>query len=66
MPRSYYDDNFGHYDIRDEEDMEFYHNVQAQSKTVTCSGCGRKKKLRPGTICNSCADTLERGGDLNY
>lgn len=63
MP-SYYDDNFGWYDVNSEEDVEFYRQVQAESVWKECSCCGRKVKLRPDYgICNSCADILERGGD---
>ena len=62
MPRSYYDDNFGHYDIEDEDDVEFYHQVQRESVLKTCDGCGRRVKLRPDYgYCNSCADKRERG-----
>lgn len=62
--RSYYDDNFGHYDIQDEDDVEFYHQVQRESVLKKCDRCGRKVKLRPdyGT-CNRCMEILERGGD---
>ena len=62
MNRSYYDDNFGHYDIEDEGDVEFYHQVQRESVLKTCDGCGRRVKLRPDYgYCNSCADKRERG-----
>lgn len=67
MMPSYYDDNYGHYDIEDDDDREFYHQVQEESVTKKCTGCGRTVKLRPDySICNRCADTLERGGDLYY
>lgn len=62
---TYYDSNFGHYEIEGPEDVEFYHQIQKESKLTTCSGCGERKRLRPGTICNECAETLERGGDLH-
>jgi hypothetical protein len=65
MTRSYYDDNFGFYEIEDEDDVEFYHRVQEESVEKTCQGCKRKVKLRPDyAYCNSCTDILERGGDL--
>lgn len=65
MPRSYYDDNFGHYEIEDEDDVRFYHKVQKESVWKTCGGCGRRVKLRRDYgICNSCADKMERGYDL--
>ena len=64
MPRSYYDDNFGFYNIESEEDIEFYHEMQRQSVWKKCQGCGRKVKLKPDYgICNSCAERAERGGD---
>lgn len=67
MPRSYYDDNFGHYDIQDEDDVAFYHQMQRKSVRKKCQGCGRSVKISPDyAICNSCADKLERGGDLEY
>lgn len=60
----YYDDNFGEYDIQDEEDIEFYMRVQEESVEKVCECCGRTVMLRPQYgICNSCAETLERGGD---
>jgi hypothetical protein len=60
----YYDDNFGEYDIQDEEDLEFYHRVQNESVEKVCECCGRTVRLRPDYgICNSCAEILERGGD---
>lgn len=65
MPRSYYDDNFGHWHDMDDPDMQgFYHQVQRESVVKKCQGCGRKVKLRRDyAICNSCADRAERGGD---
>lgn len=56
MP-SYYDDNFGFYEIESEEDIEFYKQVQQESVEKICERCGRKVRLRPDyAICNSCAD----------
>lgn len=63
MP-TYHDDNFGCYDVQDEDDVAFYKQVQRESVTKTCRGCGRRVKLRPDyAICNSCADRAERGLD---
>lgn len=63
----YYDDNFGEYDIQDEEDIDFYHRVQQESVEKTCEYCGRTVKLRPDYgVCNSCATILENGGDPCY
>lgn len=68
MPRSYYDDNFGHWDDMDDPDMvEFYHEVQRESVSKKCAGCGRRVKIRPDyAYCNSCADKRERGMELDY
>lgn len=64
MAPSYYDDNFGHYDISDQDDIDFYKKIQKESRLKTCRGCGRKVRLRPDySICNSCADRAERGMD---
>jgi hypothetical protein len=64
MP-TYYDDNFGHYNIESEEDVDFYFQMQRESVSKRCSGCGRTVRLRPDYgYCNTCATTLERGGDL--
>ena len=61
MP-GYYDDNFGWYDIDSEEDVRFYHQVQAESVEKECCDCGRTVMLRPDYCrCNSCADRIERG-----
>jgi hypothetical protein len=61
---TYYDDNFGHYEIDGDDDIDFYHQVQAESVMKTCAGCRRRVKLRPDySICSSCADKAERGFD---
>ena len=39
---SYYDDNFGWYDIEDEDDVSFYHQMQRDSDLIICNGCERK------------------------
>lgn len=60
----YYDDNFGEYDMEDEHDLEFYHQVQKESVWKKCDRCGRRVKLRPQyAICDSCATKLEQGLD---
>lgn len=62
---SYYDDNYGHYAIESEEDVEFYRETQRVSVSKKCAGCGRRVKIRADyAYCNSCADKLERGGDF--
>lgn len=69
MPRyrnypTYVDDNFGTYEINDDDDVAFYHQVQRESIDKTCDGCGRRVRLRPDYgYCNSCADKRERGWD---
>ena len=64
--RIYADDNFGVYDVEDEDDLAFYHEMQAESVWKRCSACRRRVKLRPSYgICNNCAEIMERGGDLD-
>lgn len=61
---SYYDDNYGWYDIRDEGDIDFYREVQERTVEKRCQRCDRKVKLLPQyAICNSCADKIEKGWD---
>ena len=58
----YYDDNFGRWDIEDDDDVAFYHRVQRESVLKICRDCGQEVRLRPSyAICNSCADRIERG-----
>jgi rRNA maturation endonuclease Nob1 len=65
MPRTYIDDNYGQYDIESQEDVDFYFETQQKSVLKKCKGCGRKVKIKPEyALCNSCAEKLERGGDL--
>lgn len=60
--RSYYDDNFGFYEIESQDDIDFYHRVQRDSVWKKCKDCGRRVKLRRDyAICNNCADKVERG-----
>jgi hypothetical protein len=67
MP-SYYDDNFGHYEMEcedEEEVLAFYHAVQDSNRPTVCQGCGGTFMLRPGYgYCNSCADKREKGMDI--
>ncbi len=63
---THYDDNFGHWEMRDEDDVAFYNQVQAESIWKRCTGCGGLFKLRPQYgICNSCATMTEQGWDLD-
>jgi Neuraminidase (sialidase) len=62
---SYYDDNFGHWEIESDEDVEFYHETQASNVEKRCEGCGRMVKIQPQyAYCNSCADKRERGEEI--
>lgn len=64
---SYYDSNFGHWDIEDQDDIDFYHKVQRNSVQKECRGCGNTVSLMPQyAYCNSCADKIERGIDICY
>jgi len=64
MP-TYYDDNFGHWDMNDPDALEFYHDVQRRSVTKKCQGCGRKVKILPDyAYCDSCATKREQGWDI--
>ena len=67
MP-SYYDDNFGFYEGTDDEDVrEFYHYVQEKSVRKKCKGCGRWVNILPKyAYCDSCANKIERGMELDY
>lgn len=60
---SYYDDNFGHYDMSEgPEAVEFYNDVQRKSVWKVCSICERTVKLLPHyDKCDSCCDRLESG-----
>ena len=65
MGRTYYDDNFGFYEIESQDDIDFYHEMQRRSVRKKCQGCGRMVKIKPDYgYCNSCCEKLERGGDL--
>ena len=67
MTRSYYDDNFGFYEIETEEDIAHYHYVQSVSVRKKCKGCKRTVKIKPEyAYCNSCATKIEQGWDLEY
>ena len=65
MPRTYFDDNYGHWEGMDDPDMrDFYFETQRKSVRKKCQGCGRMVKIKPEyAYCNACADRAERGGD---
>jgi hypothetical protein len=45
---TYYDDNYGFYEIRDQDDIDFYHETQKASVWKKCHGCGKRVKIKPG------------------
>ena len=58
----YYDDNFGCWDIEDEETREFYFFAQNRSVEKECSICGEIVRILPQyDKCNSCCENIERG-----
>jgi len=63
MDRSYYDDNYGHWDGTDDPDVvAFYHQTQKDSVWKKCKDCERRVKLRRDyAICNACAERAEYG-----
>ena len=61
----YYDDNYGEYRIEDEDDLEFYRQVQRSNVVKKCQGCGRRVKIQPQYgYCNACATRMEHGLDV--
>ena len=64
--RSYYDSNYGHWDMEDgQDDVDFYHDVQRRSVTKTCQGCRTRAKILPQyAYCDSCATKIENGWDF--
>ena len=62
---TYFDSNFGHWDIEDQDDIDFYHEVQRKSVLKRCMGCDRRVRLLPQYgYCDSCATKIEQGWDL--
>lgn len=66
MPKTYYDDNYGHWhDMDDPDNVAFYKQTQKVSTWKKCQHCRRRVKLRPDYyICNACAEKVERGLDI--
>jgi len=63
----YYDDNFGSWDMEEEGGEEFYEYVQQKSVRKKCKGCGKIVYLLPHYgYCDSCANKIERGCELEY
>ena len=62
---NYYDDNYGHWDMEDEESERFYHQVQATNVEKICKGCERLVKIQPHyAYCIACANVLVYGGEF--
>jgi len=62
--KTYYDDNFGTWDMSEPEMLDFYHQCQRTNVTKVCARCERTVRIQPQYgICNSCADAIERGMD---
>lgn len=62
---TYFDDNFGHWEMESDDDLRFYRQVQRQSVTKTCEGCKRKVRILPQyAYCDRCATAIERGGEF--
>lgn len=54
------DNNFGNWEMEDEEDLQFYQEVQARSVEKECQGCGDLVMLLPQyVICDACASEAE-------
>ena len=61
----YYDDNFGWWEMNDEEDLRFYERIQASNVRKRCQGCGRLVSIQPRyAYCNECATKIEHGWDI--
>lgn len=61
----YYDDNYGHWDMEDESDVEHYRRTQETNVEKTCNGCGRRVMIQPQyAFCNTCAEKIEMGIDF--
>ena len=59
MP-GFYDENYGWYEIEDQDDIDFYFETQQQSVEKVCVDCGRTVKIKPEyECCNSCAERRE-------
>lgn len=60
---SYYDDNFGQWDMSSSEDRKFYRTAQRRSVHKVCVDCGRTVRIMPQyEVCSPCADRRENGG----
>jgi hypothetical protein len=60
----YYDDNYGVWNMDDDDSREFYQEVQRTNVRKRCVICGRIVKIQPQyDKCNACCERLERGDD---
>jgi hypothetical protein len=56
------DDNYGTYEVRGQEDVDFYFATQRASVLKKCVDCGRMVRIKPEyKCCSPCADARERG-----
>ena len=61
----YHDDNFGTWDMEDEDQRAFYEHVQRTNVEKECAGCERIVRIQPHyDICDSCARKREQGWDI--
>ena len=62
---AYFDDNFGEWQMEDQDDLEFYRQVQRTNVRKKCRGCGKWVKIQPDyAYCDPCCRKLESGQDL--
>ena len=67
MRRTLYDDNFGEWDIRHQDDLDYYYTVQQLSVIKRCATCNGHVRLLPHyAYCSPCLDKIERGEDILY
>tara|TARA_Y100000310_G_scaffold344035_1_gene454678 strand:- start:1074 stop:1265 length:192 start_codon:yes stop_codon:yes gene_type:complete len=61
----FFDDNFGFYEIEDEEDIHFYYHIQNTNVKKKCEGCGQIVNIQSHyAYCDGCATKRERGMDI--
>jgi uncharacterized OB-fold protein len=57
-----YEDNFGFWKIRGQEEQAFFDHVRRQSVLTACERCERPVRLiPPKALCASCFSALEYG-----
>ena len=61
----FHDDNFGRWDIEDDDDLEMYYRTQDTNVEKICVGCNRTVHIQPHyDVCDSCATKREQGWDI--